>query len=450
MKRRMKAREAALRLLARARRGREFMDDILESTPLALDGRERAFLTRLLFGVLRHRRTLNYLIEKYAGRSADKVHPEVLILLQTAAYQMLFMERVPDYAACDEAVRLAKSVSPRSSRFVNAVLRALLRDVDRKGVRVKAGNLADLETEDGRGVRFKTPWLRSADPVDQIGLRYSYPNVLVSRWLKTHDRDVVAGICRHGNHPLPVTARVNLRKVTREALIDHLKQEGIRARKGSLPSSVFLEDAGDVGKLESFRKGEFTVQDDTSIRIGLETKIQNGHWALDLAASPGGKATHLAELAPSALVVANDLTTEKARRIADHRERLGAAGLHVMVADGTRVAFRRAFDVVVVDAPCSNTAVLSRRPEARWRFGGRSLGPLTGLQKRLLTNGIRSLKRGGTLVYSTCSLEPEENEEVVQHGVREFPHLRLDDSRLFLPGPDSGGGFFARLVWPGD
>lgn len=360
------------------------------------------------------------------------------------------MERIPEYAACNDAVNLAKRVSSRSSAFVNAVLRAVLRDIDKKSVYVKIENNVELEIADGKGVRFKSPWLKAKDEPTRLGVAYSYPNVLVERWLNHFGRDRSIQICREGNRALPLTARVNRRRATREAVLDHLKKEGVLARKGGNPFSIILEEVGALGTLESFRSGEFTIQDETSMRIIDDAEIPGDARVLDLCASPGGKITHVAEVAPRSWIVASDVSWPRARMIEQAKTRLGTEHVHVMAADGRRLSVRAPFDWVILDAPCSNTGVLSRRADARWRVTTKELSRLSRLQGELMENAARCLKRGGRILYSTCSIEPEENEQAVQRFLQIRPDFRLGATQLILPSRNSGGGFYAQLEWPSD
>jgi 16S rRNA (cytosine967-C5)-methyltransferase len=324
------------------------------------------------------RRPLDWLID----RCAKRVHPEIRRHLQVALFQIRYLSRVPRHAAVHEAVELAKGVSSKSAGFVNAVLR----------------KAADLPLP------------------DNPGLVHSHPDWLVERWRARFGnwRELLEA----DNAVLPVTARVNRVKV-----------------KGG-PDAVEID--GDPAADPRFAAGELTVQDETSMKVAPLLAPKAGERVLDLAAAPGGKTTHLAELmGGKGAVVAVDLP-DRLPLVREAAARLGLANVECLAADGATVAFREPFDAVLLDAPCSNTGVLARRPDARWRIREADIAACAALQRRLLENAARLLKPGGRLVYSTCSLEPEENRPAI-------PGLRLVSEELTLPTDRRSGGYQALL-----
>lgn len=354
------------------------VDEALErQRGAALSRRDRALLTTLVYGATRWRRPLDWLID----RCAERVHPEIRQHLRIALFQIRHLDRVPRHAAVNEAVELAKAVSRKSAGFVNAVLR----------------KAADM----------KIP--------DNLGLRTSHPDWLVERW-RARFKDVEA-LLDAGNAVLPVTARVNRLKV----------KDG--------PDVVEID--GDPAADPRFLAGELTVQDETSIRVAPLLAPKPGERVLDLSAAPGGKTTHLAELMEGkGLVVAVDLPG-RVSLVEEAAKRLGLSNVRCVAGDGTSIAFEP-FDAILLDAPCSNTGVLSRRPDVRWRLREADIAGAAALQRRLLENAVRLLKPGGRLVYSTCSLEPEENRVDVEG-------LTLVTEELTLPTPRHSGGYASLL-----
>jgi 16S rRNA (cytosine967-C5)-methyltransferase len=355
------------------------VDEALErQRGAALSRRDRALLTTLVYGATRWRRPLDWLID----RCAERVHPEIRQHLRIALFQIRHLDRVPRHAAVNEAVELAKAVSRKSAGFVNAVLR----------------KAADM----------KIP--------DNLGLRTSHPDWLVERW-RARFKDVEA-LLDAGNAVLPVTARVNRLKV----------KDG--------PDVVEID--GDPAADPRFLAGELTVQDETSIRVAPLLAPKPGERVLDLSAAPGGKTTHLAELMEGkGLVVAVDLPG-RVSLVEEASKRLGLTNVRCVAGDGTSIAFSEPFDAILLDAPCSNTGVLSRRPDVRWRLREADIAVAAALQRRLLENAVRLLKPGGRLVYSTCSLEPEENRVDVEG-------LTLVKEELTLPTPRRSGGYASLL-----
>jgi len=380
----------AVRVLRDAERDRRFVDEVLETVREgALSARDRAFLTHLVLGVTRRRRTLDWLLRKISG--VREFDPQIHQILRVALYE-IFVLRGAAHAAVDEAVEHAKKASARSAKFVNAVLR-------------KAA-AADLEA------------LLPEDP----GLRTSHPDWLVRRWRRFYG-ERLEEILEASNAVLPVTARVQLRRTSREAL-------GLKP--GNRPDSVILE--GPPGESNAVREGLVTVQDETAMAVA---PLVAGNRVVDLCASPGGKATHLAERGMA--VVASDVTLEKVRLVRESARRLGV-DLSFVVADGRRLAGR--FDAVLLDAPCTNTGVLARRADARWRLREADVPAAAGLQRALLENAATLAPE---IVYSTCSIEPEENESQIDAFLGGHRDWTCDHRELILPGPTAAGGFAARL-----
>lgn len=356
------------------------VDDALEAQRgAALSRRDRALLTTLVYGVTRWRRPLDWLID----RCAQRVDPRIRQHLRIALFQIRHLDRIPRHAAVNEAVELAKGVSKKSAGFVNAVLR----------------KAADLPLP------------------DNAGLRMSHPDWLVDRWRARYP--ALEALLAAGNAVLPVTARVNRLKV----------KDG--------PAVIEIE--GDPAVDPRFLAGEFTVQDETSMRVAPLLAPKPHERVLDLSAAPGGKTTHLAELMEGkGLVVAVDLPG-RIRLVEESAKRLGLANIRCVAGDGTSIAFAEPFDAILLDAPCSNTGVLARRPDVRWRLKESDIAGAVALQRRLLENAARLLKPGGRLVYSTCSLEPEENRV-------EIPGLQLVKEELTLPSPKHSGGYASVLI----
>ncbi len=375
-------RAIAAEVLLEAERRKVFVDEALEARRGAgLSRRDRALLTTLVYGATRWRRPLDWLVDRCAGH----VDPEIRPHLRIALFQIRFLTRIPRHAAVHEAVELAKGAGRKAAGFVNAVLR----------------KAADLELP------------------DHLGIRTSHPDWLLERWRKRFKKKELEALLEADNAVLPVTARVNRLKV----------KDG--------PAVIEIE--GDPSAHAGFAEGRFTVQDESSVRVAPLLDPKTGERVLDLSAAPGGKATHLAELmGGEGRVVAVDLPG-RIGLVAEAARRLGLPNVECVAGDGTAIAFREPFDAVLVDAPCSNTGVLARRPDVRWRLRERDIAGAVALQRALLANAARLLRPGGRLVYSTCSLEPEENRV-------DAPGLSVVKEETFLPTPRASGGYMALAV----
>ena len=355
---------------------KKFVDEALEAQRgAALSRRDRALLTTLVYGATRWRRELDWLID----RCAERVHPEIRQHLRIALFQIRHLDKIPRHAAVNEAVELAKGVSRRSAGFVNAVLR----------------KAADLELPDA------------------LGVRTSHPDWLIERWRKRFAPKELAAVLEADNAVLPVTIRPN-----------------------PLKASGAIEIEGDPAADPRFAEGLFSVQDETSMKVAPLLSPKAGERVLDLCAAPGGKTTQLAELmGGQGRVVAVDLP-ERIGLVAESARRLGLANVDCIAGDGATIAFREPFDAILVDAPCSNTGVLARRPDVRWRLREKDIAGAVAIQRRLLANAARLLAPGGRIVYSTCSLEPEENRV-------DLSGFRVVQEELTLPTERRSGGYQA-------
>jgi 16S rRNA (cytosine967-C5)-methyltransferase len=373
-------REIAARVLGEAERGRAFVDEVLAAHRTAgLSRRDRALLTALVYGVTRRRRALDWLIDRCAAR----VDPRLRQHLRVALFQIRYLDRVPRHAAVHEAVELAKGVSRKAAGFVNAVLR----------------RAADLELP------------------ESLGVRTSHPDWLIDRWRRRFSEGELRRLLEADNAALPVTARDR--------------------RTGAV-----VELEGDPAEWPGWDEGRYVVQDETSMKAAPLLAPRPGERVLDLAAAPGGKTAHLADLMEGrGLLVAVDLPG-RLELVRDTVRRLRLPHVRLVASDGTLVAFREKFDAVLLDAPCSNTGVLARRPDVRWRLRESDIAGAAALQRRLLENAARLLKPGGRLVYSTCSLEPEENRVDV-------PGLRVLREEWILPTERWSGGYMALAVREG-
>ena len=447
-------RELALQVLLEAERDGRFVRDVMDGLHgPAPSPADRRLLTMLVNGSIRHRGTLDAVIRKFCDLKPAEIHPIMREILRQGLYQRLYLEKIPAYAAVNESVNLArKMLNPGAARLANAVLRAVDRAVRPSGeADADADPRCVLEAKAGRRFVFDRPVFPDPkqDLAGYLAASTSCPSWIVKRWLNRFGPERTREVCAAANARLPVTLRANLRKTTRAALLKRLAAEGVEARAGDRPESVRVRKTGPLAKLASFREGLFQVQDETATAVVPLLDPQPGGRVLDLCAAPGGKATHLAErMDDRGEVIAVDSDEAKVRKIARAAERLGLTIVKARKGNGTRWGKNEdgAFDAVLVDAPCSNTGVLARRVEARWRITAEDLAKLVRIQQDLLRNAARLVKPGGVLVYSTCSLEHEENEQVLGIFLKEHPAIRLEKKELTLPSATAAGGFAARMV----
>ena len=487
------AREAALEAMKRAASGRVFLREALHAVfaESSLDARDRALATQLATGAVRHRRTLRCVLSHVRGKGgpASRIQPHLLAILELGAFQLLFLERVPDYAAVNEAAQAARRASrtPGAGRkaagFVNGVLRGVGRLI--VGRRPEGRPARDaLPHPEGGVVLLGAEVLPDpeADRVAFLGAAYSMPDWLVGRWLQTYGVAATEDVLRWSNRRPRIFARLNPMRPDAEVLLQsladeapgtdgphaHPKQGGhaTRERKSgwhahavplrehaTAPRSLCVDVSGlDPARLESLlADGSVTIQDPSAMAAVEALAPRLGETVLDLCASPGTKTTQILEaMGGRGRIVACDRTPEKLEPLRRALAARGAANVTVALADDLAdAAPPDGFDAALVDVPCSNTGVLARRVEARWRLRPEDLEELPRIQGELLAKAAGLVRPGGRLVYSTCSLEPEENAGVVAAFERAHPEWRLVASEQVLPAADRDGAFWALLVRAG-
>jgi len=450
------ARSAALEALDRLERRDGFLRDHLHAIfrEADLPPRDRALALQLATGVVRHRRVLRLLIShlRGPGRRAGAIQPPLLRILELGAYQRLFLDRVPAYAAVNEAVRAARATgrgrqAQRAAGFVNGVLRGLGRLM---AGRDPAGRAAPdaVPHPDGGTVRLAEAVLPRPEDGRAVFLAtaYSYPDWLVERWLDAYG-DEAEAVCRWQNRRPHVFARANPLRHTAEALLEMLRSESPDVAPGPQPGTLDVSAlaADRLGALAD--AGALTVQDPSAMAAVVALAPQPGETVLDLCASPGTKTTQMVEaMTGTGRVVACDRSEEKLQPL---RRLVAERGLRCVTVRLAEEASSHAppggFDAVLVDAPCSNTGVLARRVEARWRVRPEEVADLVSIQRGLLERAVGLVRPGGRLVYSTCSLLPEENDALVAAFLEGRDGWRLAARDLILPGPDHDGAFWARL-----
>lgn len=440
----MNLREIILDILLELNRQNEYAN-ILISAVLKkydyLDGREKAFIKRVSEGTIERRIQIDYVLDLFSKVPVVKMKPLIRELLRMSVYQILFMEHIPDAAVCNEAVKLAKKRRFQSLQgYVNGVLRAVARGKD------------SIPYPD-----------RQKDRDAYLSVVYSVPV-----WLVDHLRDVCGEEqCETvlqsflQRKPVSIRMRETLPEKERERLLEAWRQNGVGVRKHPyLPYALEVEKAEGIGSLEGYDEGLFAVQDVSSMLVVETAGIRSGDTVIDVCAAPGGKALHGAEkLAGTGQVIACDLTAYKTEKIEENRDRMQIRNLSVRIRDArvTDETLLGLADVLIVDVPCTGLGVIGKKQDIKYRVTRQDLQDITGLQKEILGNVIHYLKPGGTMMYSTCTINPKENEEMVDWICREFgmetvsmakelpEELRKEGARGYLqllPGIHPTDGFF--------
>jgi len=408
-----------------------FIEDLLDAalSRSTLESADRRLLQELLFGVVRWQGTLDWLIRhKTEGRTQKQV---LQILLRLGLYQIFWLERIPDHAAVNETVELARQLGfgPQSG-FINAVLRGYLRE--------REATVQQLDT------------LKREQPA--IG--YSHPEWLYERWRTRFGEDNTRALLEWNNKPPATYARLNSLKATAEALAQRWEAEGVlftpRNWDWTEPDTVFeLRSHPPLASLQTFQEGLFYIQDPGTLLAVRALDPKPGEAILDACAAPGGKTTYIAQLMQNrGLVMAQDIDVRRREMVRENCNRLGVRIVNLSRATtAVNQDLSEPFDRVIVDVPCSNTGVMRRRVDLRWRIEQAELKRLAATQMQLLEKAADQVKPGGVLVYSTCSLEPEENGELVQRFVSEYSSFKLDHERALLPFDEGvDGAYVARMI----
>jgi 16S rRNA (cytosine967-C5)-methyltransferase len=445
------ARSLALQVLLGGHQREAFVQELLDRHLRggALSPPDRRLATQLAYGVLRRRGTLDALLRPLVTRQPHQVEPWVWESLRLGAFQLALLTHVPPHAAIHETVELAAALQrPRAKGFLNGVLRSLSQLL---GSDTAPGPAADaLPLEQGRYRRLTQPVLPDpvANPVEYLATAFALPRWLAGRWHGRYPWDECLRLGFWFAGPAPLWLRCNPLRCDRPSLLDALRERGIAAEPGGLPQSVRLTEHAAVRDLPGYDQGWFAVQDESAMCVGQALAPAPRSSVLDLCAAPGGKTTHLAELMGNqGRILACDVDEQRLRTLADLCARLGLGIIetHRLHPERNEEPPPGPFDAVLVDVPCSNTGVLGRRPEVRWRLRPEDFRHLVPLQTRLLLRAAERLRPGGKVVYSTCSVEPEENRQVVQVVLRALPWLELEAEEEQVPGRPADGGYWAQL-----
>ena len=385
----------------------------------------RAFVSRLVEGTTEYRLQLDAVLDHYAKVPVKKQKPKVRCILRMSVYQLLYMDRVPDRAVLSEAGRMMRAHHFEGlSGVVNGILRSVQRGIE-------AGEVQAL-IEGSRELKFSTPaWL-----VDRLTEEYGE---------ERSDRILASSFQER-----PLTIRCNMKKQSPEELAAFLKEKGVEAGPGALGAAALTIPSIDfVRRLPGYREGRFSVQDESSMLLVEALGIKEGIRLLDVCAAPGGKSCYAAEL--GALVTSRDISEEKTQRIMENAERLGL-DITAEVRDATeenREDFEK-YDMVLADVPCSGLGVMGRKNDIKYHASPESVTELAKLGQEILRCAAKYVRPGGKLMFSTCTILAEENQEAAEHFLAEHPEYRKAEEKQFLQGIDPCDGFYYCLMIRGD
>jgi 16S rRNA (cytosine967-C5)-methyltransferase len=406
-------RGTAVNILNRVERTDAYFDKLLDAELRAKDisDGDKALLAEIVHGVMRWHGRLDWVLNGFFHGNFVKSETNVKNALRVALYQILFLDRIPHYAAVNEAVEFIKRIrGEKQANLVNAVLRTIIRNID--------------------GIRYPDP---NEDLVQYLAVYYSHPTWIVKRWLARLGREETEKLLEANNHIPALTLRINRLKVDTVQFLSMLDQQKI-PYEGSAFFDYFIRvrSLAGLAQMDLFRTGHFSVQDESAALPCILLAPQPGERVIDMCAAPGGKTAHIGEMMKNeGEIVSIDKYESKLHLIKSTCERLGIRNVTYMAADSSELDIPPA-DKVLVDAPCSGLGVLRKKPDIKWKREIEDIYRLAKLQLALLNNAHRLLKPGGVIVYSTCTTEPEENASVVSQFVTDHPEYHVENAAMFM------------------
>lgn len=394
-----------------------------------LEKQERAFITRVSEGTIQHMIELDYIINQFSKVKVNKMKPVIRNILRMSVYQMKYMDSVPDSAACNEAVKLARKKGFSSlSGFVNGVLRNISRNLD--------------------GISYPD---EEKNPMEALSVRYSMPEWIVEDWIENYGSKQTKAVLEAFLQETPLTIRTNLLKITPEELRKRLEAEGVTVQSidekkyPGLAYAFAISGFDYLNALPSFQEGLFYVQDISSMMVAELAEPKEGSYVIDVCAAPGGKSIHLAEkMKGTGMVEARDLTEYKVAMIEENIARHKLSNVRAVCQDATVFSEDsvETADVLIADLPCSGLGILRKKTDIKYKMSRKQQEELVQLQRQILDTVWQYVKKGGTLIYSTCTIHCGENEENVRWFVENHPEFTMQEMKQIFPEKNLGDGFF--------
>ncbi len=368
--------------------------------------KEEGLTREIVYGVLENDIYIEYIISKASKIKLKKIHPVILIILKVGVYQLIFMDRIPPSAAVNEAVNMAKKHGHKGTiGFVNGILRNISRNKD-EFMNIEAKNKADY-----------------------ISIKYSHPKWMVERWIKEYGVEFTEELCKKNNESPPLNIRVNILKTNKELLKEKLTDYGFIVKDGKFAKdSLVIENPIRITELPEFKLGHFIIQDESSSLVGQIMDPIPGSTIIDCCSAPGGKSTHLAQLMNNkGRILSQDIYEHKIKLIEENAERLGISIIETSISDGTKrdESLVNKADYLLLDAPCSGLGLIRRKPEIKRNRKEEDIGELVEIQYNILNNVKDYLKVGGILVYSTCTIEKDENINIINRFLEKNKNFKL-------------------------
>ncbi len=428
-----------------------YIEQILNGLMPQTDQKQRA--TDLVFGCIRNYSAIDMVIARFAGRPPGRIEPDLLNIIRVAAYELIYCPMTAGYAIVNEAVDSAGNFAgKKQAGFVNAVLRQVTRHIkNRQSPLSEANTQKTLPQTPTTGCQFDSEILPEpvAEPADYLSAAFSLAKWLVEDWLEQFGPENTRQICFASNRRVGIYLRANTLKITAAELAEKLQQAGVNLEISPKEQMIKLKSPSSITKLPGFAEGLFSVQDPAAALPVRLLQPQPDWTIFDLCAAPGTKTTQLAELTDDkAAIIATDIDGTRLQKIKENTDRLGIKSVTVVDYEKLERAISEfgPFDCVLADVPCSNTGVLSKRAEVRLRIKPKAVEKISKIQTGLLNLAARTVKPGGRICYSTCSIQKQENSGLVEDFLNGHPGFTVESERLTLPSAqdfDHDGGYFA-------
>lgn len=408
-----KAREVALKALYKIDKEQAYsniaLDELIKENKKILNEKDIGLISEIVYGTTTWKLTIDKIIKKYSNIKIKKISFWILNILRMGIYQIIFLEKIPKSAAVNESVNLAKRYGHKSSsNFVNAILRKVSK------------------------VDYEEMFLIKED-IERISLTTSMPKWIIEELLKNKTIKEVEEICKNCNLKPDMSIRVNNLKTTKEELIEKLKERNIQYEEGNIQDFLFLKKAKNIENLDIFKQGLFTIQDEAAGLIAKTVNALPGENILDACSAPGGKTTYMAEIMKNeGRILACDIHAHRIKLVEETANRLGIKIIKTKIEDTSKFnsGYVEKFDKILLDVPCLGIGVIKRKPDIKWSRKFEDIEQITNIQKDILENCSKYLKKGGELVYSTCSILKEENEDIINEFLKENSNFEIIDIKV--------------------
>lgn len=426
------ARESALKILVKINEENAYsniiLDEYLNENREKLNKKDINLISEIVYGTVTWRLTIDYIIEKYSKIRLKKMSSWVLNILRMGVYQIIFLDKVPKSAAVNESVNLSKKYAFKSTGLVNAILRK-------------------IDKNDYEKIYIMN------EPVSRISKLYSMPEWLVEELLKEYSIQEVEEICKFSNEKPKTTIRINTLKISQEEFINKLQEREIEYEETEIANFINIKNVKNIGQLDLFKEGLFTVQDLGAGKIGLVLNPKSNELVLDACSAPGGKTTHLAELMNNkGKIVACDIHEHRIKLVEENANRLGINIIDTQIHDASilKEEYIEKFDKILLDVPCLGFGVMKRKPDIKWQRKKEDIEEITNIQFNILKTCSRYLKTGGALVYSTCSILKNENENIIKEwlndeNVEKSNKYKIEYEEKLLPSQNSDGFYICKI-----